>query len=99
MVYDDALAARVRSALADHAPAEEKAMFGGLAFMVEDHMAVAMTSDGLMVRVGADGQASVDPGRTTPRPRHGRDRDVRAETVGFEPTEGLPLHDLSRVAH
>ena len=22
-----------------------------------------------------------------------------AETVGFEPTEGLPLHDLSRVAH
>lgn len=54
MVYDTTLAARVRSAVADHAPAEERAMFGGLAFMVEDHMACAMIRDDLLVRVGAE---------------------------------------------
>lgn len=55
MVFDTALAARVRSAVADHAPATEKAMFGGLAFMVDDHMSCAMFGDDLMVRVGPDG--------------------------------------------
>ena len=55
MVYDAHLAARVRSAVAEHAPALEKAMFGGLAFMVDDHMACGMIGDDLMVRVGPDG--------------------------------------------
>ena len=51
MAYDEALAARIR----EHAtgePVEEKKMFGGLAFLLGGHMAVAASGQGgLMVRV------------------------------------------------
>lgn len=56
MAYDNKLAARVRIALAGQ-PATEKAMMGGLCFMVGGHMCVGVTNDKLMVRVGADGHA------------------------------------------
>lgn len=53
MAYDAQLAARVREMFAD-VPVLEKAMFGGLAFMVAGKIAVAASSDGgLLVRVGA----------------------------------------------
>jgi len=49
--YDEDLANRVREALAAEA-FTEKRMFGGLAFLVGGHMAVAVSrSGGLMVRV------------------------------------------------
>lgn len=55
MAYDDDLAERVRVMIArlDGVAAPEIAMFGGIAFMVNTHMAVGVTSGGLMVRVTA----------------------------------------------
>ncbi|MDO9455542.1 TfoX/Sxy family protein [Nocardioides sp.] len=52
MAYDEQLAGRVREALAPEGPADERTMFGGLAFMVDGHMTVCVSgSGGLMVRV------------------------------------------------
>jgi hypothetical protein len=51
VAYDRELAERVRTALADTPDVAEKAMFGGLAFLVRGSMAVAVSgSGGLMVR-------------------------------------------------
>jgi hypothetical protein len=54
MAYDEALAERVREQLAPEQAIGEKAMFGGLAFLVEGNMAVGLSGDELMVRVGPD---------------------------------------------
>jgi TfoX/Sxy family transcriptional regulator of competence genes len=54
MAYDEQLADRVRAALAERTDFEEKKMFGGLAFMVNTHMACGMIRDDLMIRVGKD---------------------------------------------
>ena len=57
MAYDEELAWRLRDALADEDGLSEKAMFGGLAFLLHGNMAVAVRSlsrGGLMVRVGPD---------------------------------------------
>ncbi len=87
MVYDESLAARVRSAVAEHAPAEEKAMFGGLAFMVEEHMACGMMGDDLMVRVGPDGH-------DTALARGAREMDMHGRTMrGFSVVPGTTLAD------
>jgi TfoX/Sxy family transcriptional regulator of competence genes len=59
MAYDEALAARVRDELSGEPGVTERAMFGGLGFMVDGHLAVAASSSGdLMVR--ADPAASED---------------------------------------
>ena len=51
MAYDEALAGRIREHTAGE-PVEEKKMFGGLAFLLGGHMAVAASGQGgLMVRV------------------------------------------------
>lgn len=54
MAYDEDLAERVREALGgiDH---EVIKMFGGLAFMVNTHMAVGIIRDELMLRLGPEG--------------------------------------------
>ncbi len=54
MSYDTQLADRVRRVLAQHPNATEKAMFGGLCFMIDGHMCVGLVGDDLMVRVGPD---------------------------------------------
>ena len=55
MAYDERLAARVRELLAGERGLSEKRMFGGLAFLIDGNMAVAVSSQGgLLVRVGAD---------------------------------------------
>ena len=58
MAYDEALAERVREQLAPMAEPVELKMFGGLAFMVNTHMACGIIGDELMVRVGSDGHDS-----------------------------------------
>lgn len=54
MAYDEILAGRIRTLLVDEPTVAEKSMFGGLAFMVHGHMAVAANSKGdLMARTAA----------------------------------------------
>jgi hypothetical protein len=57
MAYDEDLAARIRDILAAEPGLAEKRMFGGLAFLINGHMAVGASSKGgLLLRV--------DPART-----------------------------------
>ena len=58
MAYDEALAARVRDQLQDEPGLSEKAMFGGLAFLLDGKMSVAIRGDELLVRVGAENVAA-----------------------------------------
>jgi len=52
MAYDEDLADRIREQLAGEPGVSEQRMFGGLAFLVGGHMAVAASGQGgLMVRV------------------------------------------------
>ena len=55
MAYDEDLANRIRELIADQRGVTEQRMFGGLAFMIGGHMAVAASGQGgLMVRVAPE---------------------------------------------
>jgi TfoX/Sxy family transcriptional regulator of competence genes len=54
MAYDEDLANRVREQLTSVGPVTEKRMFGGLAFLVAGNMAVSVSGDELLVRVGPE---------------------------------------------
>ncbi|MFE1988121.1 TfoX/Sxy family protein [Streptomyces mirabilis] len=64
MAYDEGLAERIRERLGTDPDIAEKRMFGGMAFLHRGHMAVGVTGDDLMVRVGPDTteQALTRPG-------------------------------------
>ena len=52
MAYDEGLANRIRELLVDEPDVIEKKMFGGLAFLVSGHMAVAASGQGgILVRI------------------------------------------------
>ncbi|MEO8694517.1 MAG: TfoX/Sxy family protein [Acidimicrobiales bacterium] len=52
MAYDEDLADRIRELLVHEADLTEKKMFGGLAFMIRGHMAIAASGQGgVLVRV------------------------------------------------
>ena len=52
MAYDEGVAQRLRSLVRGRAGVVERAMFGGLAFLVDGHMAVSASSKGgLLLRV------------------------------------------------
>lgn len=55
MAYNEALAQRIRGALAGKDGVSERRMFGGIAFMVNDSMCCGVVKDDLMARVGPDG--------------------------------------------
>jgi TfoX/Sxy family transcriptional regulator of competence genes len=55
MAYDEHLANRVRQQLADEDAVTEKEMFGGIAFLLGGNMAVGVSRNDLMVRVGPEG--------------------------------------------
>jgi hypothetical protein len=57
MAYDEVVADRIRRLLGQQKSLAERKMFGGLAFMVNGHMAVGVNADNLMVRVGPDAHA------------------------------------------
>jgi hypothetical protein len=57
MAYDEQLAERVRAVLGDDPGIDERKMFGGLAFLLDGNMAVGITGEDLMVRVGPDAWA------------------------------------------
>lgn len=56
MAYDEKLADKIREALADRGitNVEEKKMFRGLCFMVNDKMCVCASADELMCRIGPE---------------------------------------------
>lgn len=54
MAHDEKLADRVREALADIPNVEEKKMFRGVTFMVDDKMCVSVSGIELMLRLGPD---------------------------------------------
>jgi TfoX/Sxy family transcriptional regulator of competence genes len=55
MAYSEALANRVREAVAREKGVGERKMMGGLGFMIQGHMALGIVGEELMVRVGPDG--------------------------------------------
>jgi len=54
MAYDEALATRIRNALAGDLSLTEKKMFGGLAFLHRGLMFVGVSGNKLMARVGKE---------------------------------------------
>jgi len=63
MAYDHDLANRVREQLAAEDSRGEMEMFGGIAFLLNGNMAVGVTHDDLMVRVGREqsDEAAAEP--------------------------------------
>jgi TfoX/Sxy family transcriptional regulator of competence genes len=74
MPYDDALAERIRERLGSEAKVTEQRMFGGLAFLVRGHMAVAASGQGgLLVRVDpADADSLLSRAGAHPMEMRGR---------------------------
>ncbi len=67
MAYSEALADDIRARLSDRPGVSEREMFGGIAFMIDGNMAVGVSGDELMVRVGKDAheEAVSRPGART----------------------------------
>lgn len=57
MAYDDELASRIRKVVEDERGLTERAMFGGLAFLIDGHLAASASGQGGML-------LRVDPART-----------------------------------
>lgn len=57
MPYEEALAERMRNVLKRRRGIEERRMFGGLAFLVNGHMACGVQDNRLVLRLGANGAA------------------------------------------
>ena len=55
MAYDEELAARAKEIIEEVAEPREQKMFGGIAFMVKDHMCVGVMKEDLIIRLGGDG--------------------------------------------
>jgi TfoX/Sxy family transcriptional regulator of competence genes len=92
MAYDEALAARIREHTAGE-PVVERKMFGGLAFLLGGHMAVAASGQGgLMVRVRPEETAALlkEPG-ASPFEMRGRSMDgwLRVSTDAVAAEEAL----------
>jgi TfoX/Sxy family transcriptional regulator of competence genes len=77
MAYDAGLAGRLRGVMPDGVHVVEKRMFGGLAFMLDGHMACGVIGGDLMVRIGPEraelalGQPHVRPMDFTGKPLKG----------------------------
>ncbi|MBS1772615.1 MAG: TfoX/Sxy family protein [Bacteroidetes bacterium] len=54
MAYNEKLNDRLREAMSLHKNVEEKHMFGGTCFMLNDKMCVGVVGDELMCRIGPD---------------------------------------------
>ena len=54
MAYNEKIADRIREALVDLPKVEEKHMFGGVCFMVNDKMCVGVIKEDMMCRIGPD---------------------------------------------
>ena len=52
MAFSEGLADRLRDTFSTRCETQERKMFGGLAFMVKEHMCCGISGEDLMVRVG-----------------------------------------------
>ncbi|HYH35111.1 MAG TPA: TfoX/Sxy family protein [Nocardioides sp.] len=75
MAYDEELVDRVRAVLAAEPSVDERRMFGGLAFLLGGHMAVAVSGQGgLLLRVDPDeAPVLVDGHHVVPMVMRGRE--------------------------
>jgi TfoX/Sxy family transcriptional regulator of competence genes len=77
VAYDEALAERIRALVAGEGALTEKAMFGGLAFLVGGNMAVAASGQGgLLVRVDPE-ESDALVASTSAEPMEMRGRQMR----------------------
>lgn len=73
MAYDERVANRIRQALADQPLLEEKTLFHGLAFMVDDKMCISVRDQTLLCRIGPDEyEAALDMNGVEPMIMNGR---------------------------
>jgi hypothetical protein len=88
VAYDEGLAQRVREIAGDTQGFAEKKMFGGLCFLVRGNMALGVTGEELMIRVGPSGwEAALE------RP-HAREMDFTGRSLkGFVYVEPAGLED------
>jgi TfoX/Sxy family transcriptional regulator of competence genes len=93
MAFDEKLAARLRRLLSDRDDVSERAMFGGLTFMLGGHMCCGVNRDELIVRVHPD-----DESAALTRPHARRMDFTRRPMRGFVTVgpEGLRGRALSR---
>lgn len=93
MSYDEELAARVRELVQEHGPAEEKRMFGGLAFLLGGHLAVCASHDGgLLVRTdGSETDTLLQQDHVEPMEMGGRTSRtwLRVDPAGLATEEQL----------
>ena len=54
MAFNEQLSNRIREALAEVAQVEEKQMFGGICYMVNEKMCLGVVGDEMMCRIGPD---------------------------------------------
>ena len=59
MAYDPGLAARLESLLSGRPGYQQKKMFGGIGWMLNGNMCVAIYKDWLIARVGADAEKRI----------------------------------------
>jgi TfoX/Sxy family transcriptional regulator of competence genes len=69
MAFDESLATRIRDALARTKNVEEKRMFGGIGFLLNGNLLVAVRKDTLLVRLGQDRLRRRCGSRTSPSSR------------------------------
>jgi TfoX/Sxy family transcriptional regulator of competence genes len=62
MAYDETIAARIRELLAEVDNVEEKNMFGGVCFMVNEKMCMGVVKDDMMCRIDPEKEPEVLPG-------------------------------------
>ncbi len=73
MPYDEKLADRIREALASQKKVEEKTMFRGMCFMVNDKMCICVNPGEILVRVGPDEyETALEKNGTRPMTQNGR---------------------------
>ena len=56
MSYNEKIADRIREAIVDQPNVEEKQMFGGVCFMVNDKMCIGVIKEDMMCRIGPDAE-------------------------------------------
>ena len=98
MAYDRDLAERIRGLLPAE-PVAEKAMFGGLAFLVGGHMAIAASGKGgLMVRCDpADSDRLVEQPGATRMEMRGREMDGWLRVTGAAVADDETLAEWVRI--